>query len=150
VLSDTKSIEDKMLDVLRNSSELVDFEGVYIKGGISAAIKQFPFVALGNMRYREGVLKDAGGTLIYAVSIYVGARNMVSGRAFNDSEQGKGVGNICSAVVRTIKNSDFEKIFIKPVKNIKIDPIYMVDGSGMICIGEVSFEAEVWYHNERI
>jgi hypothetical protein len=61
MLVDTVNIENKVLDTLKNDATLSGYVKSFTKGDINASRILFPFVALGNMRYREGRLLDAGG-----------------------------------------------------------------------------------------
>ncbi len=146
MLSDTKNIEDNVLEALKNDNTLAGYVRSFTKGDIHFSGKLFPFVMLGEVTYREGRLLASGGTLIYTVKVYGGTRSLAPGVAYGGiPPDKKGVAELCNDIVNVIRNNNFSGAFVKPVADIKVKPSEMSDSAETICISEIVFDAEVWF-----
>lgn len=145
MLIDTASIEDRILDTLKNDPTLSGYVKSFSCGDMNVSRKQFPFVALGNLPYREGELWAGEGTLVYSVNIYAGTRSLAPGVAYVGSETGKkGIAELCEDIKKVIRNNTFSDAFFFPIKDIEVEPCFGVDKGESIFLGRVAFEGTVW------
>ena len=144
MLIDTNTIEQKILETLKEDPVLAGYVKRFMIGTVSNTRILFPFIDLVNVGCKEKELMAASGQLTVSFEIHAGIKNLAPEVAYKGTAAGKkGILDLCNDIRNVVVNNRFKGAFFGPAKNIRVNPRFLHDKTETVFVGLVSFSGDV-------
>ena len=138
-----RTVTEKVLETLKNDPALAAFVQSFTRGDMKTSRSLYPFVTVGNVRYKIIPYSSARDTRRYTIDILAGTRSLAPGVAFEGGGSGrKGLTQLCDDIEAVIRNNHFDGVFYRRVTDVKSRPGKGKDASGSVRIATITFVGE--------